>query len=37
MYRKGASAVNLILGISASKYNPIAFAQQYDEDATDLV
>ncbi len=37
MYKKGASAITLNLSISESKHNQFAFAQQYDEDTTDLV
>ena len=37
MYKKGASAVTLILGISASKHNQFSFSQQYDKDTADLV
>ena len=36
MYKKGASAVTLILGISASEHNQFSFAQQCDEGTTDL-
>jgi hypothetical protein len=36
MYKKGVSAVTLILGISAREHNQFSFAQQYDKDATDL-
>ena len=37
MYKKGASAVTLILGISASEHNQFAFAKQFDEGTTDLI
>lgn len=37
MYKKGASAVTLILGVSASEHNQFAYAKQYDEGTTDLV